>query len=567
MRCTPLIIVLALLLGPLDAAAAPPDNARPLIGPVDDAGDGARDDQDDRDDAPAPRARLSVALPSVALPPETPPAIRAVATADAPVGDWGTALALAYWTSPAVLAQRAAVKSSDYRIPEARAGYGLQLDYQLMAGWQRDRNNPTALQQELGQITPTTSWGWSNSAMAVLTMPLFTFGRNFAAERSATAQRAFQKQVLRQAEQQAFYDAVAAYAGLIRDRAGVTIARDNLTALDHELAGNQIRLKAHEITATDLELVMTRVEEAHAQLYAAQSAAASSEATFVQKIGLRPGATLGAPATLPLPVHTIEDAYAYAEAHSPVILAAHERERVSRAAVAAARANLMPRVDFRAQALYASQSPYDNYARYNEEIASVVITGPIFESGIRRTQIADAVAANDADWRLVDGASRDTRAAIAAAWNDWLAQKAAAVRLSSAASAAQKAYDGALIQQRAGQITTFDVLQVALEVLTVRSNANLAEATATIDVARIMAVIGALEPGAMLPGERLYDDTRHLDKVRHQDDLPLITPLLRALDGVTMPHNRPRDSRDPAEAVTTPAVVLDTTGPGVTLNP
>jgi len=217
---------------------------------------------------------------------------------------------------------------------------------------------------------------------------------------------------------------------------------------------------------------------------------------------------------------------------------------------------LLPRVDFRAQALYASQSPYDNYARYNEEIASVVVSGPIFHSGMLRSQIADAVAANDSDWRLIDGASRDTRAAIAAAWNDWLAQTAAAARYANAATAAQKAYDGALIQERAGQITTFDVLQVALEVLTVRSNANLASATATIDVARILGLIGALEPAAVLPGEALYDDARHLNKVRHQDDLPLITPLLRALDGTTIAPNHPRDSRDPAAAVVAPAAVL-----------
>jgi outer membrane protein len=543
-----MVIITALLAqAPLHAAQ------RPLYGPVDDQG--PRDADEDGDDIPAPRARLAVALP-----PETPALVRQAAVADAPVGDWGMALALAYWTSPAVLAQRALVKSYDYRIPEARAAYGPQLDYQLMAGWQRDRDNPTALQQQLGQITPTTNRGWSNSAMAVLTMPLFTFGRNFATERSAAAQRAYQHQVLRSTEQQALFDAISAYAGLIRDRAGVAIANDNLAALKQELQANRLRLAAHEITATDLELVETRTEEAHAQLYAAQAAAASAEASWVQKIGVRADTVLMAPPPLPLAlrgsVRTLEDAFAYAETHSPVILAARERERVSRAGIDAAKASLLPRVDLRATALYASQSPYDNYARYNEEIASVVVTGPIFHSGNLRTQIADAAAANDSDWRLIDGASRDTRAAIAAAWNDWLAQTAAAARYASAAAAAQKAYDGALIQERAGAITTFDVLQVALEVLTVRSNANLAQATATIDLARIMGLIGALEPGTMLPGQPAYDDSRHFDRVRRQDDLPLITPLLRALDGATMPGNRARDSRDPAAAVTAPAAVL-----------
>ena len=551
---------LALLLVGVAVPQTPVLAAAPaLVGPVDSAPlreDDARDDEDGRDDQASPRVHLAADLP-----PETPAAIRTAATSDAPVGDWNLALALAYWTSPAILAQRALVKSYDYRVPEARAAYGLQLDYQLMQGWQRDRNDPTALQRQLGQITPMTSWGFSNSAMAVLTMPLFTFGRNASAERSAAAQRAYQKQVLRSTEQGAFYDAVAAYAGLIRDRASVAIARDNLTALDQELQGNQIRLKAHEITVTDLELVKTRVEEARAQLYAAQAAAASSEATFVQKIGARADATLALPPPLPMPVRTLEDAYAYAEAHSPVILAAHERERVSRAGVDAARANLLPRVDFRAQALYASQSPYDNYARYNEEIASVVVSGPIFESGLRRTQIADAVAANDSDWRLIDGASRDTRAAIAAAWNDWLAQTAAATRYANAATAAQKAYDGALIQEREGQITTFDVLQMALEVLTVRSNANIAQSAAISDVARIMALIGALEPGAVLPGEPRYDDNRHFDKVRHRDDLPLITPMLRALDSLPLPPAHTRPNRDPAEATSIPAATFTDTLP------
>ncbi len=517
------------------------------VGPVDD--ESTRDEDQREDDQPRTR-------PAVELPPETPAEIRTAATSDTPVADWSIAMALAYWTSPAVLAQRALVKSYDYRIPEARAAYGPQLDYQLMLGWQRDRDDPSAIQRQLGQLTPTISRGVSNSALAVLTMPLFTFGRNAAAERNAAAQRGFQKQLLRQTEQTAFYDAVAAYTGLIRDRAAVAIARDNLTALDQELLDNRTRMKLHEITATDLQLVETRVEEAHAQLYAAQSAQGSSEATFVQKIGVRADPALGPPAAMPMSVRTLEDAYAYAEAHSPVILAAHERERVSRAGVASARANLMPRVDLRAQALYASESPYNNTARYNEEIASVVISGPIFESGIRRTQIADAVAANDSDWRLIDGATRDTRAAIAASWNDWLAQTAAAARYARAAVAAQKAYDGALIQEREGQITTFDVLQIALEVLTVRSGANQATAAATSDVARVMALIGALEPGTMLPGQATYDDTRHLDKVRHSDDLPLITPLLRALDILTLPPVHARANRDPADATAVPAAVL-----------
>lgn len=543
---------LALWLVPVLAFAqvASPGHVLPVMGPPDDhltviEREIADDDEDN--------GRTTIA---VELPPETPAAVREAATSGAPVADFATALGLAYWTSPAILAQRAATRSADFRVPEARAAYGPKLDYQLMAGWQRDRNDPSALQRQLGQKNPSTSAGWSNSALAVLTMPLFTFGRNFAAERTAQAQRAYQKQVLRSTEQQAIFDAASAYAGLVRDRAGVTIARDNLTALQQELLDNQARLKAHEITVTDLEQIRSRVEVARAQMLSAQAQAASSEATFVQKIGARAAPELGPTGMLAVPAQTLEDAYAFAEAHSPVIMAAHERERVSRAAIAAAKADVMPRVDLKGQAIYASQSPYNNYARYNEELAQVVISGPIFESGQRLLRVSDAIAANDSDWRLIDGSLRDTRASVAAAWNDWKAQIAAIDHYAAAVVSAQKAYDGAVIQEREGLTTTFDVLQLALELLNARSNQNAAQAAAYIEAARIMALLGALDPDAIAPGSPGYDDTVHRDKVRHRGDIPLLTPVLHTVDGLVIPRNTRRAVRDPAVAIDVPTADL-----------
>ncbi|EGD58154.1 Type I secretion outer membrane protein, TolC [Novosphingobium nitrogenifigens DSM 19370] len=560
--CLGLALVALMQSSGVQAQTSTTGHAPALVGPPDDQADNQSNMvrreivQSDAEDG---RASIEVELP-----PETPRDIRDAALSGQAVGDFHTAMGLAYWTSPALLAQRSLVKSYDYRVPEARAAYGLQLDYQLMMGFQRDHLDPTALQRQLGQTTPTTSWGWSNSAMAILTMPLFTFGRNFASERSALAQRAYQKQVLRSTEQQALYDAISSYAGLIRDRAEVAIARDNLVALEQELLDNETRLKSHEITVTDLEQVKTRVELGRAQLYAAQRDAATSESTFVQKVGVGAATDLADPPLLDLPIRTLEEAYAYAEEHSPVILAAHERERVSRAAVAAAKADLLPRVDLKAQALYGSQSPYNNYARYNEELAQVVVTGPLFESGVRRTKIADAVAANDSDWRLIDGAMRDTRASVAAAWNDWKAQLAAIDHYSAAAVAAKKAYEGAVVQEREGLYTTFDVLQLALELLNTRSTYNSAKATAYIDAAKIMALIGGMEPDFVLPGQDRYNDERHLDRVRHRDDLPLLTPLLRTLDGVTTKSNDRRAVRDPAERIQVPAVKITDPPPPTT---
>lgn len=528
------------------SSAAPSAPAAAMGPPAPVTDDDARDDEDTQDS----RAQFRPALPD-----DTPAEVVAMAQSGAPVTALADSLRLAYWTSPSVLAQRATVQSYGYKQAQARAEYGPKLDYQLTHGWQRTDSEPTFVQRKFGTTTNTIIGGWSSSASAILNQPLYTFGRNFSQERSAAAQRAYQLQLLRSDEQQALLDAVSAYVGVLRDRAGVGIAADNLQALQRELNDNQARLKVREVTATDLEQVVTRYELGRAQLFSAQRDAASSEAVFVQRVGAPAGA-LATPPDLALPVRTLEEAYAYAEGHSPVLLAAHEREKVSRASVSAAKADLMPRIDLRASATRGSLSAYDNYAHYNEERAEVILSGPIFESGLRQAKVAEAQAANDSDWRLIDAALRDNRAALAQVWNDWTAQSAAIDRLAASVASAQRAYDGAVLQEKAGQFTTLDVLQLLRELLSVRSSYISTVANAYIAKARLLALIGALEPGWVLPGEARYDAETRSARAARRGNTPVITTVVRAIDGLDRARPADRPIRDAGGRIETGPVKL-----------
>ena len=51
--------------------------------------------------------------------------------------------------------------------------------------------------------------------------------------------------------------------------------------------------------------------------------------------------------SLPIATSTIDQAYAYAEVNSPLVRAAQSREKISRAGVEAARAEMGPRIDLR----------------------------------------------------------------------------------------------------------------------------------------------------------------------------------------------------------------------------
>ncbi len=483
------------------------------------------------------------------LPDDTPDDVAALAAAGQPVTSLTDALRLAYWTSPTLLAQRATVKSYDYRIAEARANFGPKINYSLTDTYQRD-----SFEQRRGHSIALS--GWTTTASAILSQPLFTFGRNASQERNAAAQLAFQRQVLRSTEQQALLDATTAYIGVLRDRASVVIAKDNLAALERQLADNKARLAVHEVTVTDVQQVQTRAALGRAQVYSAQRDAASSEASFLRMVGV-PAGELVAPNPLQLPVRQLEEAYAYAELHSPVILAAQAREKVSRSSVAAAKADLMPRVDFQGSANIGTQSAYNDNLRTKEVRGQFVISGPIFESGLRRARIGDAMAANDADWRLLDASLRESRASLASSWNDWQAQQAAIASYRDAEASARQAYEGAILQQRAGLITTLDVLDLARELLVARSNSNTAVANAYIAKARVLAAAGALEQAWLMPDDARYNPEQHLHKVRHNGDIPLATPILRAIDGAAaIGSTGDRAVRDPAGKRTAPPIVI-----------
>jgi outer membrane protein len=484
------------------------------------------------------------------LPADTPDDLAAELMAQDAVGALPAALRRAYWTSPTLLAQRAAVRGVDYRLPQARAAYGPRLGATLTYGWQRDNFESVA-----GVYTPLS--GWSTTAQAILTQPLFTFGRNAASENFAAAQGEFQRAVLGSGEQQVMLDVITAYVAVLRDRAGVGIARDNLDLLERELTDNRERFKRREVTSTDLQQVETRVELGGAQLLSAQRAAAGSEATFLRMVGAPAGEKIAAPNPLSLPVASLEEAYAFAEIHNPVVAAAQARELVSRAQVSSARADLMPRVDLRGSAEYGTLSPYSNDLRQNTLRGEVLVTAPLFESGQRRARLAEAEALNDADWRLIDAAFRENRAAIADAWSDWQAQTGSIERLDRAVQSAQAAYDGALLQERAGMRTTLDVLDLARELLSARNAYNNALANATIAKARLLFAMGSLRYGWLMPDEARYDADLHFERVRHRGDVPLLTPLVRALDRSVASSGDPRPLRDPAARTVTSGFSLE----------
>lgn len=487
-----------------------------------------------------------------ALPKVTPAAYTDVPPA--PVATLPEALARAYWTHPAILSQRSRLKATNQRLVQARSVYAPAIDLEAGYGYQRDNIEPVSGKWLERQ-------GWTSSAAAVLTQPVFTFGRNAGREREALAQIEFQRATLRVEEADTLLRAIRAYVGTRRDRNAVAIVADDYALISREFEANTGRFAQREVTATDVAQVQTRLAQSEVQLTSARSFLASGEGFFLYAVGALPAADLAEPDPLPLPVRTLDDAYAYADAHNPLLAAANARERISRAALAQAKAALLPRVDLRGRADYGSVSPYTDDRRQTTLRGDAVVSVPLYDGGNNWSQVAEARAANDADWRLVDATLRENRAEVAAAWADWQAQTAAIDTLRGASEAARVAFDGAVLQERAGLRSSLDVLVLARELVSARTAQNGAVANAYLAHARLLAAIGALTLERLAPGAPRFDIADDFAKVDGAGPIPILSPALRALDRITLGSENDRPNRDGAALLASPPVNLPGTGP------
>ena len=483
-----------------------------------------------------PRTPLSY-QPSVPLQADRPDAIR-----NTPVTTLEEAIALAYWTNPNLLAQRSNLRAADTLFPEARSAYGPQLNLRATHGVARDRleTQPGIWKREQGI---------SSTAELIFSQSLFSSGRRAAAEGSALAQIELGRNQLRLQEAQTMLDVITAYVLVIRDREAVAIAQENLALLDRQYDSSRKRFNVHEITATDLQQVETRLEFGRAQLLSAKGQLGSSESQFLRHVGAIPGVLVD-PSPTPLGVASLDQAYGVVEANNPLVQAAQAREKISRANIASARAERGPDLSWQGSGTYGTLTPYQNELRTTELRSALVLTMPLIDSGARRARIERARQTNDADWRLVDMALRDARQIAASAWDGYQAARLSLDHYRQATDAAENAYKGAAIQEKAGMRTMLDVLDLARDLLTVRTSYVSAKANEYIARSNLIAAMGNLEGASLVPSIRAYDPDLHFSQQDGRGDVPLLTYVLSGLDSfVVSDLSQDRAVRDPSGVV------------------
>lgn len=476
--------------------------------------------------------RLSTDLPPIPVRPEPKPRVQTLPQA----------VSLAYEYNPTLLSDRSLVRAADQRLVQARSAYGPTLDASASYGYTYNR-----FENILGG--KSTQKGWSGTAALIFNQPLFTSGRIKSAVQSAEADIEFTRQNGRFSENQTLLDVYSNYVDVVRNLALVDNARQNLALLDQQFGDSQRRFDVREITRTDLDQVTTRREFGRANLDDALGQLSVARGQFLRVIGALPG-ELAPPSPLPVPA-TLEEAQAIAERNSPLLLAAHARERASRAQIRRSEAEYGPTISLNGQAQYGGVTPYSNDLDQTVLQGRVLVELPIYNSGAREARVSEARERNNSDWRLIDQALRDVHSEVERNWDNMISAQNSLSNLERAVIAAESAYDGAVSQERAGLRTTLDVLDLLRDLLSVRSELANSRADAAVARAGLLAAMGQLEPGIMNSQVTPYDPAPYLNREKDDGDSLFIAPTVDVLDSFLVEDTVDgRPYRDPAAGVT-----------------
>ena len=435
------------------------------------------------------------------------------------------AIALAYQTNPALLAQQATLRATDETWVQARAGY--EPTASIQASVTTDDNSEIQ-----NYITPGVGQNQSSTAVLTVNQPIYTGGRVARQIDAAEAGVLAGREGLRVTEETLIQNVVQAYVGVRCDQRNVQISNDNVALLESLYAEIKARFKVGDVTQTDVSQTLERVLGARAEAVAAVAALKVARATYAQVVGQMPGDLAPEPPVDNLIPKTADDAAATALVRNPQLRQALFTERESAAKLAAAKAQTRPTFSLQGSAGYAGSSlgVATPFGRPGYDFsASAVATMPITTGGVTSSQIRQEAELNTADRDNIEIARRQVLFDVAQSWHQLDGLRESLVFQKEQVDAAKIAFEGSRQESRVGLLATLDVL-IAEEDL---YGAQIALSDAERDVynasSGLLSAVGTLQVAALTPQVPQYDPEKNF---KHVTRLPFWTPYEPAIAAI-----------------------------------
>jgi outer membrane protein len=236
--------------------------------------------------------------------------------------------------------------------------------------------------------------------------------------------------------------------------------------LSGQLDMTQQRVNIGDITVTDLQLVQARLAAANAEVQTAEARLTASRAEFMRAIG-RPAESLETmPPLPPIPEGQVQ-ATAFAIENNPDLNTAREQARVADAAVDVATGALLPSLSVQGQyAKSRDQAGLGVELESTSVIAQVRV--PIYQGGAEYAGVRQAKQNRSKATFTIGDIERQVRQTVDSAWQATISARASMALYEQQVQAAQLAYEGFAEGVRAGERSTYDMLNSAQELLSAR---------------------------------------------------------------------------------------------------
>jgi outer membrane protein len=466
--------------------------------------------------------------------------VSALALAWSPAGSCETladAIALAYRGNPTLESSRYDVRAADESLVQARSQLRPSAEIDVTGGYDRTVEGRTTRHDN--PFGPGSFNRNSSQVQAVLTQPLYTGGRAFAARESAVAAIGSGRAALRSAEGDLLLSVITAYVDVRRYTAALDVWKGSVDELEKITKEIEARRDAGELTLTDIAQAQSQLSLARQQVVATEQALEGVRADYASLVGCEAKDLAEEPQLPGIPAR-IEHAFDLAEHQNPELAQALFTEHASRADIVAAEAQGRPTIGLRGTATLSGDAvPYHLQNQDQDYAGSVVLTVPLMAGGRIASQIREAEDRNGSDRFKIEATRREVDRNVSVAWNQMIMAQQEADLQDEQRHFAETQLDGMIHEYRVGLRSTFDVLyaqqslrdaEVAL--LGSRRDRYVSEAT-------LLRQTGLLEARAILTGVQLHDPAKHLREVEYRNAVPWDT-LLGALDKAGAPKGRRR---------------------------
>lgn len=453
------------------------------------------------------------------------------------------AVALAYQTNPSLMSQRAQLRALDERYVQSKRD--LRPNVTVGAVTQSTlsiKGAPTFLDDR----------HFTNAQASVsATQLLSSFGRTAAGISIAEATVLAGRENLRRTEGDLLLNVMESYSAVRRDEEIVTIRSQTVAAFQRQVDQTKGRITGGDSTLTDLGQADAQLAVSQAALAQAQAQLQASRANYATLVGQNPG-SLDPEPELSDDTVDLESAFAHAEADNPGLLLAVMNEKVGRANVRSAQAQLRPTVTLSGEYIAVGAQPFERADIDSELTGRVSFSMPLLAGGYNRAIIREAKDNHEALYSEIEIARRTAIQTVSSSWNQIVAADQQLAYGQTAVKAAQTSAEGARQEYREGYRSFFEVLNEEQRLLDAQLLVNQARYARFVAHASLLNAMGRLDATKLVDGISPYDPKTHFNRVKSKGWVPW-EPLIAAADKVSGPRDKTMSA--PAPYIATPVTM------------